>query len=889
MISSRPARILAVLLAFVLLSASSQVGARDTRILRATLKNGLRVVIVHNSLAPVVTTEVNYLAGSNEAPKGFPGMAHAQEHMMFRGNPGLSADQLSYIVATLGGDFNADTQQTVTQYFLTVPADDLDIALQIEAIRMRGVLDSEEEWAKERGAIEQEVAQDLSNPEYVFYTRLIALMFEGTPYSHDALGTRPSFNKTKGAMLKKFYDDWYSPNNAILIIAGNVNPEQALDRVKALFENIPSRPLPKRPEVELRPLKAASMELKTDLPYGLSVVAYRLPGYDSPDYAAGQVLSDVLDSQRGSLYALVPEGKALSADFDTETLPKAGMGYITAAFPQGGDGTALIATLKKRIDDYLKEGVPADLVEAAKRHEIADAEFGKNSVPGLASLWSQALAVEGRNSPDDDISAIRKVSAADVNRVAKKYLLNESAIVAVLTPQASGKAVSSKEFGGRESFTPESTKPISLPDWAKKVTELPAIPASTVKPSVTVLANGLKLIVQRETISPTVSVYGRVKTNSEMQTPKGKEGIARILGSLFSYGTTSLDRLAFQKALDDIAANESAGAGFQLQVLKDRFDRGTKLLAENLLEPALPGKAFDVIKRQTIAALPGELESPGYLSRRALHSALYPKNDPTLRQATPETVSSIGLKDVRSYYQSIFRPDMATIVVIGDVTPAEARKVIEKYFGSWKAEGPKPKTDLPPVPPNKPASVAVPDASRSQVDVTLAETMGITRFSPDYYALQVGTHVLSSGFYSSRLYRDLREKTGLVYSVGAITEAGRTRSLFAVFYACDPPNVSKARAMVERDLIQMQKEPVTRDELKRTKALLIRRIPLSESSIDGIAGGLLNYSLEGLPLDEHIRAAKRYRKMTAQRVRSAFSRRIRPHDFVQVTLGPRPE
>ncbi|MEJ2696972.1 MAG: pitrilysin family protein [Candidatus Sulfobium sp.] len=887
--SFKPARIFILLVSLFVLSASPPVSANDSLVLRATLKNGLRVVIVRNSLAPVVTTEINYLAGANETPKGFPGTAHAQEHMMFRGSPGLSADQLSYIVASLGGDFNADTRQTVTQYFLTVPADDLDIALHIGSIRMRGVLDSEEQWEKERGAIEQEVAQDLSNPEYVFYKKLRAAMFEGTPYAHDALGTRPSFNKTTGAMLKKFYNDWYGPNNAILIIAGDVDPCRTLATVKDLFGDIPSRPLPERPRVDLRPLKPVSMEMKTDLPYGLSVVAYRMPGFDSADYAAGQVLADVLDSQRGSLYALVPEGKALSAGFDIETLPRAGMGYVTAAFPQGGDGKVLISTIKKRIADYLKKGIPADLVEAAKRHEIADAEFGKNSVSGLASWWSQALAVEGRNSPGDDISAIRKVSPGDVDRVAKKYLLNDTAVVAVLTPQASGKAVSSREFGGRESFTPQSTKPITVPDWAKKITQLPAVPAATVKPSVTVLPNGLKLIVQRETVSPTVSVYGRVKTNHDMQAPNGKEGISRILGNLFSYGTKSLGRLAFQKALDDIAANESAGTSFQLQVLKDRFDAGARLLAENLLEPAFPGQAFEVIRKQTIAALPGELKSPRHLSRRALRAALYPKNDPALRQATPESVSSISLKDVRSYYQGIFRPDMTTVVVIGDVTPADAGKVIKKYFGGWKAEGPKPKTDLPPVPQNKPASVAVPDISRSQVDVTLAQTMGITRFSPDYYALQVGTHVLSSGFYSSRLYRDLREKTGLVYSVGAITEAGRTRSLFAVFYACDPPNVSKARAIVERDLIQMQKEPVSKDELRRTKALLIRRIPLSEASIDGIAGRLLHYSLEGLPLNESVLAAKRYRKMTAQQVKSAFSRRVRPLDFVQVTLGPEPK
>ncbi|MGW8325792.1 MAG: M16 family metallopeptidase, partial [Desulfobacterales bacterium] len=146
----------------------------DETVTRATLSNGLKVVIVRNPIAPVVATVVNYKVGSNEAPAGFPGMAHAQEHMMFRGNPGLSAGQLANITAALGGMFNADTQQSVTQYFFTVPEKYLDVALHIEAIRMRGVLDSEKLWDQERRAIEQEVAQDLSSPEYIFYTRLLA-------------------------------------------------------------------------------------------------------------------------------------------------------------------------------------------------------------------------------------------------------------------------------------------------------------------------------------------------------------------------------------------------------------------------------------------------------------------------------------------------------------------------------------------------------------------------------------------------------------------------------------------------------------------------------------------------------------------------------------------
>jgi zinc protease len=880
----------------ILVSLLTQLSGAETalagpapEVARETLKNGLRVVVIRNDLAPVVTTQMNYLVGSTESPGGYPGMAHAQEHMMFRGSPGLSANQLSNLIAAMGGNFNADTQQTVTQYFLTVSSDDLEIALRIEAIRMAGVLDSQRLWEEERGALEQEVAQDLSNPLYVFYSTLLGRIFAGTPYSYDALGTRPSFQKTTGGMLKSFHKKWYGPNNAVLVIAGSVDPKQTLEKVKNMFEGIPSRRTPPKAGIHLQPLRPDTINLETDLSYGAAVVAYRLPGYHSPDFAAAQILSDVLDSQRAGLYALVPQGKALSTSFDTTMFPEAGLGYATASFPYGEDGLRLIQVIKKIIADYIRDGFPSELVEAAKRREVAEAEFQMNSISELAALWSHAIAVEGHTSPEDDIEAIRKVTVSDVDRVARKYLNNDTAIVAVLTPTPSGKAIPAEGFGRKETLKTRKATGAALPKWAREAASLPMVPISRIKPIVTILPNGLKLIVQPETISTTVSVYGRVKSTPDLQTPEGKEGVSLLLDKLFSYGTSSLDRLAFQKALDDIAADESAGASFSLRVLSDRLERGLQLLSDNMLHPAFPEDAFRIVQQELSGELAGKLKSPSYLSARALRSGLYPKGDPLLREATPETVSSLSLDDVRSYYKKVFRPDMTTIVVIGNIAEELAREMVERYFGGWKAEGPKPETDLPPVPANRPGSFQVPNAIMVQVEVTMAETLGVRRTDPDYYTLQAGLHILSGGFYATRLYRDLREKTGLVYSVDAGLEAGKTRSLFTVEYASDPQNVSKARSIIVNDLKEMLAKPVIKKELLRAKALLIRQVPLSESGTESIASVLLDLSLEDLPLDEPIRAAKNYREATAEAVKAAFVKWIRPEGFVQVTLGPLPK
>jgi zinc protease len=866
-------------------AATNEIAA-ERGVLRAALTNGLQVIIVRNSLAPVVTTIINYRVGADECPMDFPGMAHAMEHMMFRGSPGLSAEQLSAISAALGGDSNANTQHPITRYFFTTPAEHLDVTLHVEAARMRDLLADEKLWDKERGAIEQEVAQDLSNPEYVFYMQLLAAVFKGTPYSHTGLGTRPSFDQTTDAMLRKFHNAWYVPNNAILVIVGDVEPQKALKQVRDIFGGIPSAPLPARSEFDFQPVKPETMKLDTDLPYGMTAIAFRFPGTDNPDFAAAQILSDVLSSQRGKLYGLAPQGKALFAEFDYYTLPKSGLGYAMAGFPAGADSTNLLEQTRGILAAEITNGVIADLVEAAKRKEILSAELQKNSVEGLATSWSDAIAVEGRNSPEDDINAIRRVTVADVNRVAKQYLDFDHAISAILTPQPSDKPISSKTFGGKESFALSKNTNVQLPSWAKKTIEQLPVPVSTLNPFVTNLPNGIKLIVQPETVSDTVSVYGRVKNNAKVEMAEGKDGVDKTLDQLFSYGTKSLDRLAFQKALDDIGANESAGADFSLQVLPDQFERGVQLLADNELSPALPEQDFKIIQPQLAASVAGELQSPSHIADHALTVALFPKQDPAQRETTPDSVKSLTIQDVQNYYQYAFRPDLTTIVVIGNVTPENVATVIGKYFGDWKAAGLKPNTLFPSAPANSSSTTRVPDSSRVQDKITLAETLQLTRTNADYYALQLGNHVLGGDSFATRLYQDLRVKSGLVYYVFSTFNVGLTRGIYQVEFGCDPPNVSKARSIISSNLKDMQTNEVTARELHQAKLMLLRDIPLAESSVDYIARGWLKYSTLDLPLDEPVRAARIYVKLTPDDVKTVFAKWLRPDDLVEVTQGP---
>ena len=869
---------------------AAESAAQDTGVLRATLANGLRVVIVRNALAPVVATAVNYLVGSDEAPVGFPGTAHAEEHMMFRGSPGLSADQLADIGSVVGGDFNANTREGVTQYLFTVPAEDLDVALHIEALRMRAVLCSPQEWSHERGAIEQEVAQDLSEPAYVLFEKLRASMFAGTPYAHDALGTRPSFEKTSARMLKSFHDTWYAPNNAILVIAGDLDPVTTLSEVKLLFGDIRAKKLPPKPQVRLSPVRPTSFTLDTDRPSGTLMIALRTPGPRAADFAALEVLADVLSSRRFDLYGLVPQGKAVAAEFALDPLPQAALAYAMLSFTTGDDPKTLEREVRAILARVARDGVPPALVEAAKLQERSAAQFQRDNIAELAAVWSEALALYGLSSPDEDLARIEQVTVADVNRVARQYLDLDHAITGVMLPRGSGQPMAAHGgFGGQEAISLGEAHPTALPAWAQKALQRLEVPPSTLHPIVSTLPNGLTLIVQSEDVSDTVSVYGHIRNRPETEELEGQEGVAQLLERLLTYGSERLDRVAFQQALDAIGAREHAGTDFSVQSLGEHFERAVQLLADNELHPALPDAATEVIRGQVALGIAARNASPGFLTQRSLRAALFPADDPSLRMATPETVRSLTPAAVRSYYARVFRPDLTTIVVIGKVTAAAARSVIDRYFGAWSASGPAPTIDLPPAPPNRPGTVVVvPDASRVQDRVVLAHTLALTRSDPDYYPLQLGNAVLGGSFYATRLSIDLRKNSGLVYSVQSLLQAGRTRSVYLVEYASDPENVVKAANMVAREVTAMQDAPAGADELTRVKACLLRQLPLSESGVEQIAHGLLSRSDLGLALDEPSAAARRYIALDAAAVQSAFRKWLRPSDLVRVSEGPTP-
>lgn len=871
-------------------TAMSNEQMQQDDVLRATLDNGLRVIIVRDTLAPTVTTQITYQVGSYDAPKGYPGTAHALEHMMFRDSQGMTGSQLDEMVGKMGAEDNAFTTNDATQYYFVAPVQYLDTLLHIEAIRMRGAQMSNQGWNLEKGAIEQEVSRDISDPDYLAYMQAQRSLYAGTGYAEDALGSRPTFDRTTGTFLRKFYDRWYVPNNAILVIAGDIDPQTTLSSVKKLFGPIPRGAVSVHAPVNLQPFMPRTITSTTPDPTGSVQFVSRMPGEQSDDYAAMKVLSDVLNNPRSELSELAVKGKVLAADAQANSFSRGGVFVVEADFPKSSSSKRAADELNGVIEGLLRDGVSTDLIEAAKRHERARFEFTSNSLTGLASSWSHALAWQGLSSPREALDQIEKVTPEDVDRVAREYLRPDERITVVMTPSTNGKRPpDSQGFGGTESFASNAKLDAPLPAWAASALSKLQMPHWTLDPVRMKLPNGITLIVQPETISNTVSVVGHVDHDDNLQEPDGQEGVGKLLGSLFDYGTTSLDRDAFHEALDEIAATESGGSEFHLAVLSENFDRGMQLLADNELHPAFPEEAFQVQQSILGRTLAGMLRSPDYKMTRAFFKGLLPAGDPNLRQATPATVGKLTLADVTAYYASTYRPDMTTIVVVGNVTPDQARAEVEKYFGGWTATGPKPDVIPKPVPLNPVGYTVVPNAYASQDTVVMGQMVDLNLYEPDRYALQLGNEVLGGNGFASRLMVDIRVRHGYAYGASSGFNIDRSRSIFILYYGSDADKVGPVDHLAVKDLEEMGNTTVSANELTNARQALVRSIPLEVSNVDGIARSLLTWSYKGEPLDEPMVAAKYYLKLTPEQVQDAFRRYLKPASLTQVVLGPVPQ
>lgn len=852
---------------------------------QATLENGMRVVIIQNHLAPVVTTDIVYNVGSVDDT--IAGIAHATEHMLFRGTDDLSSDQFANIATRIGAQYDAATTVSYTNYYFTVPASYLDVVLRIEADRMQHAAMRESDWTFERGAIEQEVQAHLSNPVYKAILPVDRVFFGDSPWGRDPVGTIAGFEKMHAADIAAFYHTWYHPNNATLLIVGDIDPQAALAAVRQLFGPIPQAPLPAHPPLPVNPIASTSLDETVDFPLPISIVAMRVPGSDDPQWPAIEVLFGALSSGRSEFADLMLRGKALAAVAFANAQRGGGVATFGSIALPGSDPATGVAQLRGVIDDYAKNGLPSDLILDTKQSLLASQAYLSASIPGEASQWAQSYAVLGR-APQSLFEALEAVSPDDVNRVFKTYIAGGSAVDAMLRANPKAAAAAPASMNAAENVRVTTTKDVALPAWTQPYFDAPLRAPRIDDPATIVrLKNGMTIAVREEHDSPAFVVYGHILNNTDLYEPKGKEGVGAMTSSLLIFGTTSYDYKAYQAAVEHVAAQISLGTDFSAQAPAAAFDKTIELLADGELHPAFAPQRFALVQADAVKAAAALEDRPEERAALARLYAMYPPGDPHRRHSTAHSLSAVTLDDVKRWYDFAYRPDLTTVAVVGDVTPDQVRAAFERYFGAWSAHGPAPSMAYPPIKGAAPKkSVTIASTTTTQADVSLTQPLRLRRGDRDAVVLQLANTMLSGEGTGSMLFRDVRSEHGFVYSIDSSLDVTDTGSTFALTFASDPKNVDRAQRAAAATIDRLRQYPPSVSDLTAAKAMLLSKYVVGLDSYSSVAGDLLRSTEDGIDANDVSRYYALVLATTPQDVMHAMKRWIDPAHFVRVLVVP---
>lgn len=858
----------------------------QTPVAQKTLSNGLKVLVVEDHAAPVIETDVWYRFGSLYETQGKTGLAHALEHMMFRGSQHISASGLDDIVARLGATMNAETTYDYTRFYFVMPADKLGVALGIESDRMRKALILQSEWNVERGAVLSELDGDATSPFFSLQSVVRAAAYPNSSEGSTPVGKRSDVAHARASDIAKYYHEWYHPNNATLVVTGDVRPSDVFALAERDFGSIPNRALP--PHNTAHPVSASGKTADSPFPFPFEVLdlAYAIPGDTEPGEPAMSTLATLINNQRGPFYrSLVESNIALAVMANSDTQLRGGLMNIMIVLNPGQRADVAQSIFQNTMDQAIKSGFDTELVAAAKRSTIAERVLDSDSVSGLAGIVGYTYGIVGEKVSDED-ERIAALTPASITDAARTYL-SVPTVVGHLSPNAQ------PPKGSSQKVTSSATDNFSSRVPNGKIVEPPAIASSIrtptnarskLAPQRFTLPNGLNIIVQQRTDRPIVSVRGFIDSGANFE-PAGKAGVARLASDVANFGSLHYDFVAQRKAIDDLGAQINLGQTFSAKGLASDLEGMLQIVADGEEHPAFPERYFTQEKSQLANSIAQENSISGEAVNRAFLQLLLSAEDPALRFATRASVESVTRADVLDYTARYWRPDLTTIAIVGDVTPQRARNAVAHAFGDWQQIGPAPSTSEPPLPLPRTESSYV-GTQANDVFLQIGQAV-MPRTSPDYYAFTLLNQILAGpGSFESRLMNEMRQKRGLVYSVGSHVDADRDRGDFVINLSAAPQNVVSAVKFVRAQLTRLQNTPVSTTELTEAKARLVSGALLAEEAPANEVVELENLVRFGLPLDYYATLNDRYARITPADIQRVAKKYLRPDALITIYAGP---
>jgi len=800
------------------------------------LANGLTVILHQDNSDPLVHVDVTYHVGSAREQLGKSGFAHFFEHMMFQGSQNVADEQHFKVVTQSGGDLNGTTNSDRTNYFETVPKNQLEKMLWLESDRMGFLLEAitPEKFEIQRATVKNERGQNVDNRPYGRLNETINQMIfpREHPYSWPVIGYLSDLDRGTVTDLKEFFSRWYGPNNAVVTIGGDIDEAQTLAWVNKYFGNLNAGPVVEniaKTSVSIEENRYYSFSDNVSLP--LLYISFPTVYGMHEDEPALDVLANILGSGPTSLLYknLVKSGMAVQAGASHPCRELAcQMSFYALPNPQQG---LSLVKIEKVINDTLTEfeqrGVNDEDLLKTKVGIETSTIYGLQSVSGKVSNLAHYQTMLGdANYTEQQVARYNSVTKVDVMRVFKQYIQGKGAAVLSIVPQGQEALIAKAN-----NFTlPDVSNPVELAQLDTPIMKNTSdfdrsiMPSSKANPQITVPSlwrekfdNGIKIIATKNSETPTVSLLLSIDGGVLLDSVD-KAGLASLTASLMNEGTTVHSKEELSNELAILGSNISIGAGgrntyIKVSSLVKNLDATLALMNEMMFKPKFAQDDFDRVKNQLIQGLEQGNKDASTLASNALKQVTYGKGN---RFGLPDsgtisTVSAITLADVKAFYQAYFSPAKASVVVVGDIEKAD---FLTKLWPlkAWKGNDYPINGDyeFPEVTPNKLYFVDLPNASQSVIKLSRrAMTFDATG---EYFKATLMNYPLGSAF-NSRINLNLREEKGYTYGASSYFSAGKTLGRFSAGASVKKDHTYDAMVEIEAELKNYQQHGLTADEV----------------------------------------------------------------------------
>lgn len=889
------------------------------------LPNGLRVIIAQDRSAPVVAVDVWYYVGGANDPEGRSGFAHLFEHMMFQGSENIPRGEWDRLLEPIGARNNAYTRADITAYWEVAPANELPRILWMEADRMRSLQVTEASFENQREVVIQEYNQRYANAPYgVANARLFTQPMAGyAPYARPVIGSVEDLRAAPFEDVLAFHETYYKPNNATLVIVGDVDVAQAQALVQAHFGDIPAgEPLPsildqyalpdEFPVVDVDAESGCLLgthEVLIDPLVGVPRIAMSVvaPPRGDPDFYALNLLTAILSGGDSSRIQrnLVQEGLAASAFVGTNPLLGATIVY-GAAWPNSGDtpeavGDLMLAEFAKVREEGVTE---SELARVKRQVQVSTLTSYRNAALDTAEwLQNATLTFGDPNSILAELEMYEAVTVEDIQRVAQTYLCDSP--MNFQTVLAEGEAVSADEVLVEaqpvEAVATVATTPeplvlpadalAALPEGTTTRTEVPVSLGeltSNFPPFNTfTLENGLEVIFVQQSEVPKLRLQ-LVVGGSETAAAPDKQGVAGLMANLITQGTRWRSAATIAETIESVGGSISAGAALEwtyvaVDALTTDRELAFELLGEVARYPSFPPDLFEVSKQQTLTFLEVDAVDPNSMANRQFQRIAY-QDHPYGYSTTPETVASLTRNDVRAFHRTFYRANNALLIIVGDLTLEEAQKLTERTFSLWRPADVPDYLDYPGRGQGDTEVIYLvdrPDAEQATIQVG---NIAVDARDPARYALDVVNSVLGSGS-SSRLFQNLREDKGYTYGVYSRFARPNDPGSFRVIGNFAPDSTGDAIREILGELARIQQEPIPEQELDEAKGKILGSFALAMENYGTFAEQLAVRRLTGVPIEELNSYLPAIEAVTAAEAQEAAAAYIESESPIIVVVG----